>query len=113
MLLARHFAKQTVSVGRRSFSSSLSSGFHFELSDDQKSIKDMVRRFAREEVAPKAAHYDKTGEYPWDILKKAHELGITNLHLPESVGGGGHGLFDTCKCPVNDFSYLLFLTIFD
>lgn len=98
-MLSRQIIKSSLSMGKRSLSttSSLNSGFHFELSDDQKSIRDMVRKFAREEIAPKAPHHDKTGEYPWDILKKAHELGILTLHLPESVGGGGHGLFDSCE----------------
>lgn len=72
-------------------------GFNFDLTDEQKSIKDMARKFAREEIAPKVAHHDKTGEYPWDIIKKAHELGLLTLHLPENVGGGGLGLFESCK----------------
>ena len=32
-------------------------------------------QFAREEIMPAAAHHDQTGEYPWEILKKAHGLG--------------------------------------
>ena len=32
---------------------------------------------------PKAAEHDRTGEYPWEIIKKAHEIGIMNLHVPK------------------------------
>lgn len=35
---------------------------------------------------PKAAEYDKTMKYPWDIVKKAWEVGIMNGHIPEHVG---------------------------
>lgn len=45
---------------------------------------------------PKAAEHDVSGEYPWDIIKKAHRLGLMTAILPESVGGGGHGLFEGC-----------------
>ena len=40
-------------------------------------------QFAREEIVPKAAEHDRTGEYPWEIIKKAHEIGIMNLHVPK------------------------------
>lgn len=56
----------------------------------------MTRKFAREEILPKAAHYDKTMEYPWEIVKKAWELGILNPHIPEDIGGPGLGIFDAC-----------------
>ena len=71
--------------------------FHFDLNEDQKALRDLSRKFAREVVAPKARHHDLTGEYPWDIIKQAHELGIMTHYLPENVGGGGMGLFESCK----------------
>jgi acyl-CoA dehydrogenase len=46
-------------------------------------------QFAAEEIIPKAAHHDKTGEYPWEILKKAHALGLLNTHIPQEYGGLG------------------------
>ena len=57
-----------------------------ELNDMQKELQQMVRKFAREEILPKAAHYDKTMEYPWEIVKRAYELGILNPHIPEDIG---------------------------
>jgi acyl-CoA dehydrogenase len=47
----------------------------------------MARKVAREEIAPKAAEYDRTMEFPWDILKKIWHLGILNPFVPESCGG--------------------------
>lgn len=74
-----------------------SAGLDFSLTEDQQSIRDMARKFAREEIAPKAAEYDKNGTYPRDLIVKAHELGIMTMHLPESVGGQGMGLLDSCE----------------
>lgn len=56
----------------------------------------MARKFCREEIVPNAPHYDKTGEYPWDIIKKAHSLGLINMHIPKEQGGLDLGIFDTC-----------------
>ena len=56
----------------------------------------MAEKFTREEIIPVAAHYDKTGEYPWEVLKKAHENGLMNLHIPEEYGGMGLGTLDGC-----------------
>jgi len=96
-MLAKRIITSGSILGRRAFSSASVGGFNFELNEEQRSMQDMARKFAREEIAPKAPHHDKTGEYPWDILKRAHELGILTLHLPEEVGGGGLGLFESCK----------------
>ena len=63
----------------------------FVLSPEQQSIINMAREFARKEMMPKAAHYDETMEYPWDIVKKAHANGLLNLGLKEEHGGLGVG----------------------
>merc|ERR1712141_957205 len=64
--------------------------------DDQRELLDLADRFTREEIIPNAPHYDKTGEYPWPVLKKAHELGLMNLHIPQEYGGMGLGTLDGC-----------------
>lgn len=46
----------------------------------------MARKFAREEIIPVAAEHDRTGKYPWEIIKKAHALGLMNSHVPEFCG---------------------------
>ncbi|MBL4818659.1 MAG: acyl-CoA dehydrogenase family protein [Deltaproteobacteria bacterium] len=66
----------------------------FELSDEQKQLKNLAHEFAEKEIRPKAAHYDETGDWPEDILKKAFEVGLVSVHLPEDCGGLGLGALD-------------------
>ncbi|ENN76743.1 probable medium-chain specific acyl-CoA dehydrogenase, mitochondrial [Dendroctonus ponderosae] len=77
-------------------SSPIPNGYNFELNDTQRDFQETARKFAREEVLPVAAEYDKTGNYPWDIFKKAHQLGLVNTHIPEEFGGLETGVFDGC-----------------
>uniref|UniRef100_A0A8C6UFS7 Medium-chain specific acyl-CoA dehydrogenase, mitochondrial n=1 Tax=Neogobius melanostomus TaxID=47308 RepID=A0A8C6UFS7_9GOBI len=62
----------------------------------QKEFQLLARKFAREEIVPAAAMYDRTGEYPFPVIKKAWELGLVNGHIPEEYGGMGLSIFDTC-----------------
>ncbi|XP_014370090.2 probable medium-chain specific acyl-CoA dehydrogenase, mitochondrial isoform X1 [Papilio machaon] len=72
-------------------------GFCFELNDEQKALQELARKFTREEIIPVAAQYDKSGEYPWPIVKKAWEIGLMNGHIPEHCGGMGNiGVFEEC-----------------
>ncbi|XP_044760797.1 probable medium-chain specific acyl-CoA dehydrogenase, mitochondrial [Coccinella septempunctata] len=73
-----------------------STGYSFALTDTQKEIQDVARKFAREEIMPIAAHHDKTGEYPHEIVKKAWELGLINGHIPEDIGGMNNSVFTGC-----------------
>jgi acyl-CoA dehydrogenase len=57
-----------------------------ELSAEQKEIQELARKFTRDEITPKAAEYDRTMEYPWDIIKKAWALGLLNTHIPKDCG---------------------------
>jgi acyl-CoA dehydrogenase len=66
----------------------------FELTDDQKQLQDVARKFAKEEMIPKAEHHDKTGEFPYEVTKKAWELGLMNTHIPAEYGGMGLGVLD-------------------
>ena len=77
-------------------SSPASTGVNFELSDEQKEYQQTARKFAREVIVPAAEHHDKTGEYPWGVIKQAWELGLINMHIPQENGGLGLGIFDTC-----------------
>ena len=74
----------------------MSSTVHFALNDEQKMIQQLARDFARNEMAPVAEHYDQTHEYPWPVVKKAQELGLTTLNVPEEYGGLGLSLFEEC-----------------
>lgn len=61
----------------------------FELTQDQKLIQDMVRRFAINELEPVAADIDRTREFPWQNIKKMAELGLLGVIVPEQYGGAG------------------------
>jgi acyl-CoA dehydrogenase len=65
-----------------------------ELSEEQKQLQDMARKFAKEEIIPKAAHHDQSGEFPKDIGRKAWELGLMNMHVPQAYGGLGLGVME-------------------
>lgn len=61
----------------------------FELSHEQRMIRDMCRQFAREVIAPRAEEVDRTGNYAYDIMDKMAELGIMGIPFPEKYGGSG------------------------
>ncbi|XP_028035432.1 probable medium-chain specific acyl-CoA dehydrogenase, mitochondrial isoform X3 [Bombyx mandarina] len=71
-------------------------GFCFELTDEQKALQELARKFTKDEIIPVAGQYDKTGEYPWPVVKKAWEVGLMNGHIPEHCGGLGLGVFEAC-----------------
>lgn len=68
----------------------------FNLTDDQKQLQELAKKFCRDEIIPKAAHHDKTGEYPRAIAEKAWEVGLMNTHIPQEYGGLGLGVLDGC-----------------
>ncbi|KAG1473145.1 hypothetical protein G6F56_001124 [Rhizopus delemar] len=67
----------------------------FSLTEEQKSIQEMARKFTQEEIIPVAAHHDTTGEYPWPAIKKAWELGLVNTHIESKYGGNELGVLDS------------------
>ncbi len=62
---------------------------NLELSEEQKLVQRTVREFAESEVKPRAREIDETGEFPRETFRKAAELGLTGVALPESEGGAG------------------------
>ncbi len=69
-------------------------GVSFELSDDQKMLQKLAREFAAKEIIPVAEHFDKTAEFPIDIINKGRNIGLVNLNIPEEYGGPGAKVFD-------------------
>lgn len=92
-LLGRNLLKQCV---RTRSVAAASPGLNFSFTDEQEEFRQLARKFAREEMIPVAAHHDKTGEYPWEIIRKAFNLGLINTHIPEKYGGMGLGILDSC-----------------
>lgn len=68
----------------------------FKLADEQKQYQQLARDFAQKEIAPKAAHYDESGDFPVDICRQAWEIGLMNVRIGEAWGGLGLSVFDAC-----------------
>lgn len=61
----------------------------YPISDDQQALVEMVRQFATESLAPKAAEWDETHHFPVDVLRQAGELGMGAMYCSEDFGGAG------------------------
>src|SRR5215210_6776068 len=61
----------------------------FELTDEQRLLRDTVRDFARQEVAPAAEELDRTKAFPYELVEKMGGLGLMGIPFPEEHGGGG------------------------
>ena len=72
----------------------IAGGISFELTPEQRSLRDLAHEFAEREIRPKAAEYDERSTHPADVIAKAHEVGLMNLHIPEELGGLGMTVFD-------------------
>jgi acyl-CoA dehydrogenase len=95
MFALRNPASLRLNTQTRKFSTSSSvGGLNFLLNDEQKAFQEIARGFAREQVLPKAAEWDKSGEYPKAALNEAHKLGLMNTHIPKEYGGLGLGITD-------------------
>jgi acyl-CoA dehydrogenase len=68
----------------------------FDLTPEQEAIRDLARDFAAKEITPRAAHHDRTGEFPTEICKKAHAAGLMNTVIPSDYGGSGLGGIEDC-----------------
>ena len=72
----------------------VASGVSFALTDEQKALRELAHEFAEKEIRPKAAEYDEHQTHPADVIAKAHEVGLMNLHIPAEYGGAGLGCFE-------------------
>src|SRR3954465_6561597 len=69
-------------------------GVSFGLTEEQRALRDLAHDFAEREIRPKEQEYDEHSTHPADVIAKAHELGLMNLHVPEEHGGLGLSAFD-------------------
>ncbi len=60
-----------------------------QLTEEHKMIRDMACEFAQKEIAPVAAHFDETGEFPYETVKKMGAQGFMGIEVPEEYGGQG------------------------
>ncbi len=66
----------------------------YQLTEDQKSLRELARKIADEKIRPVAAKYDRDGTFPWDIVKVFADAGLFGIVVPESYGGLGMGVFE-------------------
>ncbi len=71
-------------------------GMRFSLGEEIDALREMVARFAREEIAPRAAQIDRDNEFPQDLWEAMGELGLHGITVPESEGGAGMGYVAHC-----------------
>ena len=69
---------------------------NFDLSDEQKQIRDLCREFSDEVVAPAAEELDRESRFGYDVVRQMGELGLFGLPFPESVGGQGGDFLSYC-----------------
>ncbi len=66
------------------------------LTAEQEQLRKTVQEFAREVVAPVAAHHDETKTFPYDVVRQMGEMGLFGLPFPEEFGGMGGDYFALC-----------------
>lgn len=64
---------------------------NFALGDDIDALQETVRRFSRDEIAPRAAEIDASNDFPPDLWEKMGDLGLHGITVPEDYGGSGLG----------------------
>ncbi|MFH0812304.1 MAG: acyl-CoA dehydrogenase family protein, partial [Pseudomonadota bacterium] len=64
---------------------------NFELTEEQRMIQEVARKFAREEVAPRCEEWIEEDVFPYDLNARLAELGLTGIMIPEEYGGSGQG----------------------
>lgn len=67
----------------------MSEGFLFPLSEEHQMIRQTAREFAQKEIAPIAAKFDESGDFPSETIRKMGELGFMGIEVPEEYGGAG------------------------
>jgi alkylation response protein AidB-like acyl-CoA dehydrogenase len=66
----------------------------FELTQDQLTIQDMVRDFARNEIAPHSLEWDEAQSFPRELFAQLGELGLLGVFIPDEYGGAGLGYIE-------------------
>lgn len=69
----------------------------YDFTEEQKDIKKAAREFAEKEFTPELGReYDEKAEFPWELYKKAAQLGFIGVSVPEEYGGQGLGQIEEC-----------------
>lgn len=68
----------------------------YDLTEEQKMLRDMTRRLSKEKIEPGAKERDEKGEWDWGVVDVLRENGLMGVDFPEQYGGGGAGLLAFC-----------------
>jgi acyl-CoA dehydrogenase len=68
----------------------------FDPTPEQEALREMAHKFAANEIRPRAAEWDRDGVFPLELFRKAFDLGLMTGFLPESHGGQGLTMLETC-----------------
>jgi alkylation response protein AidB-like acyl-CoA dehydrogenase len=67
---------------------------NFDITEDQSMIEQMVKDFAEKEIRPNVMKWDESQDFPVELFKKAGDLGLMGVLVPEEFGGAGLGYFE-------------------
>ncbi len=73
---------------------SVGMGVSFQLTEEQRALRELAREFAEKEIRPVAAEHDEHQTHPAEVIAKAHQVGLMNPHIPEELGGAGLGALE-------------------
>ena len=76
----------------------------FNLTEEQRKYIETVQRFVGREITPHILNLEKSHSFPFDIIRKAWDLGILNLSIPEAVKGYSIDLISTALI-IREISY--------
>ena len=72
----------------------------FSLTEEQRAIRDLARTFAREELIPGCAEFDRLPDgadaFPWELVERGSKLGFNALAVPAKYGGSGANVLTQC-----------------
>jgi len=66
----------------------------YQFTEEQIMIRDLARKVAQEKIVPKAAEYDESGEFPWEIMKLLADSDLFGIYIEEKYGGTGGGVLE-------------------
>ncbi len=67
----------------------VASGMNLTLSDEHEMLRQAARKFAQERIAPIAAEFDESGEFPLETVREMGQMGFMGIEVPEEYGGAG------------------------
>ncbi|HOA23476.1 MAG TPA: acyl-CoA dehydrogenase [Aggregatilineales bacterium] len=67
----------------------VATGMNLTLSDEHEMIRQAARKFAQERIAPIAAEFDESGEFPMETVREMGQMGFMGIEVPEEYGGAG------------------------